>query len=330
MDLGKVAVLGGGSWATALAKVVLEGCGCLNWYMRRQDRIEEFKQLGHNPAYLSYTHFDTTKIFFSSDINEIITMSDTLLIVTPSAYLREHLSKVTVPLCDKRFIIATKGIIPGINLPISDYLTQEFEVPAANIAVIGGPSHAEEVAMERLSHLTIGSEDLEYAEEVAKMLRNRYIKTSTTMDILGLEYSAVLKNIYAIMCGICNGLKYGDNFRAVLVTNCIKEMDRFLDMVSPVKRNITDSAYLGDLLVTGYSSFSRNLTFGTLIGKGYDVESAKIQMEMVAEGYFGAKCIYEINQQVKADMPIAEAVYSILYARKSPSQYIRMFLGKLS
>ena len=327
--LGRIAVLGGGSWATALSKVIIANTGALSWYMRRDDRIEEFKTLGHNPAYLSCIQFDTERILFSSDINKVIQESDTLVLVTPSPYLKGHLEKVTTSLKDKNVVIAVKGIVPGEDMPVSEYLHDKFMIPYDRMAVIGGPSHAEEVAMERLSYLTIGCQNQALGQAVSGVLRNRYIKTSVSQDILGIEYSAVLKNIYAICVGISSGLKYGDNFRAVLVSNAAQEMTRFLEKVSPAPRDVNSSAYLGDLLVTGYSSFSRNLTFGTLIGKGYRVEDAKLKMEMVAEGYFGAKCIKEINEKCQVPMPILETVYSILYKERSAYYAMKELSGHL-
>lgn len=324
-NCGTVAILGGGSWATAIAKIVLDKVDRINWYIRRDDRIEDFKRLGHNPAYLSMVHFDVDRITFSSDINEIVKKSDTLIMVTPSPYVKSHLKKLRVSLRDKFVVTAIKGIVPDENLAVSEYLHKVFDVPDENLAVIGGPSHAEEVALERLSYLTVGCSDIEKAELFSNILRSHYIKTSTSTDILGIEYSSVLKNIFAIAAGICNGLNYGDNFQAVLISNAAQEMSRFLSTISPMEnRNIVDSVYLGDLMVTGYSNFSRNRVFGTMIGKGYSVKSAQIEMEMIAEGYYGTKCIKEINRYYHVNMPIVDAVYNILYERISPLVEIKL------
>ena len=324
-NCGTIAILGGGSWATAIAKIVLDKVYHINWYIRRDDRIEDFKRLGHNPAYLSMVHFDVDRITFSSDINEIVKKSDTLIMVTPSPYVKSHLKKLRVSLRDKFVVTAIKGIVPDENLAVSEYLHKVFDVPDENLAVIGGPSHAEEVALERLSYLTVGCSDIEKAEIFSNILRSHYIKTSTSTDILGIEYSSVLKNIFAIAAGICNGLNYGDNFQAVLISNAAQEMSRFLSTISPMEnRNIVDSVYLGDLMVTGYSNFSRNRVFGTMIGKGYSVKSAQIEMEMIAEGYYGTKCIKEINRYYHVNMPIVDAVYNILYERISPLVEIKL------
>ena len=284
---GKIAVMGGGSWATAIAKIVLSKTETINWYMRRDDRIADFKRLGHNPAYLTSVKFDVKRIHFSSNINDIVKESDTLIFVTPSPYLKSHLKKLKTKIKDKFIISAIKGIVPDENLIVSEYFTEEYNVPPENIAVIAGPCHADN-------------------------------------DVAGIEYGSVLKNVYAIAAGICNGLKYGDNFQAVLMSNAVQEMNRFLTTVHPLDRNVYDSAYLGDLLVTGYSNFSRNRTFGTMIGKGYSVKSAQIEMEMIAEGYYGTKCIKEINKHYHVNMPILDAVYNILYERISPSIEIKL------
>lgn len=321
---GKIAIMGGGSWATAIAKMVLASEDSINWYMRRDDRIAEFKRLGHNPAYLTGVKFDIKRINFSSNINDIVKASDTLIFVTPSPYLKAHLKKLKTKLKDKFIITAIKGIVPDENLIVSEYFTQEYGVPEENIAVLGGPCHAEEVALERLSYLTIACPDIDKARIFARKLAGNYIKTSVSDDVSGIEYGSVLKNVYAIAAGICSGLKYGDNFQSVLISNAVQEMNRFLNTVYPISRNINDSVYLGDLLVTAYSNFSRNRTFGTMIGRGYSVKSAQIEMEMIAEGYYGTKCIKEINKHYHVNMPILDAVYNILYERISPTIEIKL------
>ena len=323
-DCGKIAIIGGGSWATAIARIVVSHTHHIGWYMRRDDRIDDFRRLGHNPAYLTSVHFDVNEIHFDNDINRIVQQYDTLVFVTPSPYLKGHLKKLKTRIRDKFVITAIKGIVPDDNLVCSEYFHQVFDVPYDNIACIGGPSHAEEVALERLSYLTVGCADREKAIAFAETLSSDFIKTKTSTDVLGIEYSSVLKNVYAIAAGICNGLKYGDNFQAVLMANAVQEMNRFLTAVYPIERNAYDSVYLGDLLVTGYSNFSRNRTFGTMIGKGYSVKSAQIEMEMIAEGYFGTKCMKEINRHWHVNMPILDAVYNILYERIAPQIEIKL------
>lgn len=322
---GKIAIMGGGSWATAIAKMVLSHEDeTINWYMRRDDRIEEFKRLGHNPAYLTSVRFDIKRINFSSDINKVVRESDILIFVTPSPYLKSHLKKLKAKLKDKFIITAIKGIVPDENLIVSEYFHKVYGVPEEQIAVLAGPCHAEEVALERLSYLTIGCSNRDSAKYLSKKFANHFIKTSVSQDVPGIEYSSVLKNVYAIAAGICSGLKYGDNFQAVLMSNAVQEMNRFIETVHPIERKIDDSVYLGDLLVTGYSKFSRNRVFGSMIGKGYSVKSAQIEMEMIAEGYYGTKCIKEINRHYHVNMPIVDAVYNILYERISPMIEIKL------
>jgi len=320
----KIAIMGGGSWATAVAKIVLEKVDHISWYMRRPEVIEDFKRLEHNPSYLTSVHFDVNRISFSSDINEVVRNCDTLIFVTPSPYLKNHLKKLKEKLHNKFVITAIKGIVPDENLICSEYFRQVFNVPDDNLAVLGGPSHAEEVALGRLTYLTIGCTDEEKAANFADLIASSYVKTKTNSDVIGIEYASVLKNVYAIASGICNGLKYGDNFQSVLVSNAVQEMSRFLSAVYPIERNVYDSVYLGDLLVTSYSNFSRNRVFGTMIGRGYSVKSAQIEMEMIAEGFYGTKCMKEINRHFHVNMPILDAVYNILYEKISPSIEIKL------
>ena len=316
--------MGGGSWATAVAKIVLEKVDHISWYMRRPEVIEDFKRLEHNPSYLTSVHFDVNRISFSSDINEVVRNCGTLIFVTPSPYLKNHLKKLKEKLHNKFVITAIKGIVPDENLICSEYFRQVFNVTDDNLAVLGGPSHAEEVALGRLTYLTIGCTDEEKAANFADLIASSYVKTKTNSDVIGIEYASVLKNVYAIASGICNGLKYGDNFQSVLVSNAVQEMSRFLNAVYPIERNVYDSVYLGDLLVTSYSNFSRNRVFGTMIGRGYSVKSAQIEMEMIAEGFYGTKCMKEINRHFHVNMPILDAVYNILYEKISPSIEIKL------
>lgn len=323
-DIGKIAIIGGGSWATAIAKIVVNHTHHIGWYMRRDDRIEDFIRLGHNPAYLTSAHFDVDEIFFSSDLNKIAKTYDTLVFVTPSPYLKNHLKKLKTNIRDKFIVTAIKGIVPDENLICSEYFHKRFDVGYDNLACIGGPSHAEEVALYRLSYLTVACRDLVKAKAFTDVLDSDVIKTKLSSDVVGIEYSSVLKNVYAIAAGICNGLKYGDNFQAVLMSNAVQEMNRFLTVVHPLERSIIDSVYLGDLLVTGYSNFSRNRTFGMMIGQGYSVKTAQIEMEMIAEGYYGTKCMKEINRHLHVNMPILDAVYNILYERINPKREIKL------
>lgn len=320
---GKIAIMGGGSWATALVKIVLSTQERINWYMRRDDQIQDFLQTGHNPSYLSAVEFDINRINFYSDINRTIEESDTLIFATPSPFLKQHLKKVTTSLEDKFIVSAIKGIVPDENMLVADYFSEYYHVPINHIAVIGGPCHAEEIALERLSYITLACPDIDYAYQLSPVFKNQYLRNYCCKDVTGIEYASVLKNVYAIVAGICHGMKYGDNFLAVFICNAIEEMRNFLYAVHGLERDITDSVYLGDLLVTAYSRFSRNRTFGTMIGKGYSVKTAQLEMEMIAEGYYGTKCIHEINEKYKVNMPILDALYAILYERKSPMVVIR-------
>ncbi|MBO4906389.1 MAG: NAD(P)H-dependent glycerol-3-phosphate dehydrogenase [Bacteroidaceae bacterium] len=323
-SIGKIAIMGGGSWATAMAKMMLEKNDSIVWYLRRQDRIDDFRRLGHNPAYLTSVHFDIDRIHFTADINEAVEMSNALVWVTPSPYLKGHLKKLKVRLRDKFCVTAIKGIVPDENLVCSEYFHHIYNVPDENLAVVAGPSHAEEVALGRLTYLTVGCSDEQKARAFADMMASDYVKTKTSRDVIGIEYASVLKNVYAIAAGICRGLKYGDNFQAVLMSNAVQEMNRFLATVHPIQRSIFESVYMGDLIVTGYSQFSRNRIFGTMIGQGYSVKSAQIEMEMIAEGYFGCKCMKEINRHLHVNMPILDAVYNILYERIAPYIEIKL------
>jgi len=326
----RYAVLGGGSWATAIAKMLLINLPQINWYMRRPEQIKEFKNIGRNPFYLSGVNFDIERINFTHNINQVVQSSDVLIIATPSPFLKNHLTKLTRRLDKKIIVSAIKGIIPDENLIVSEYFHQFYNVPMEQLAILSGPCHAEEVALERTSYLTIACKNRDTARMLAEKMTNNFVQTYTSDDVYGIEFSSVMKNIYAIATGICHGLKYGDNFQAVLVSNAIQEMKRFCNAVNPYHRDLDESVYLGDLLVTAYSKFSRNRTFGTMIGKGYSVKSAQIEMEMIAEGYYGTKCIQEINEHFHVNMPILDAVYGILYKQKLPAKTMNELTLKLT
>lgn len=330
LEKPRIGVVGGGSWATAIAKILTENNGHINWFMRNIESIKAFKVLKHNPRYLCEVEFDLDKITFTDDLDRLVMNSDVIVFAIPSAFVKNVVtSRLQVALKDKIVVSAIKGIIPDDNLVIGEFFHQRYEVPLEQIVIISGPCHAEEIALERLSYLTFSSESLRVARSVAQLFECFYVKTSISEDIYGSEYGAVLKNVFAIASGICHGLRYGDNFQAVLISNAIQEMERFVDAVHPIQRDIKFSAYLGDLLVTSYSQFSRNRTFGTMIGKGYSVKSAQMEMLMIAEGYFGVKAIHEINEQYKVHMPITDAVYNILYERISPTMEIRLLTDEL-
>lgn len=316
----KVSVIGGGSWATAIVKMLAENLSEVGWYMRSAYVRETLKKQGTNPEYLSQVQFDTHQLKIFETLDEAVQYGQLIIFAVPSAFLQSELDKLTVPLTTKKIYSAIKGIVPETGLIVGEHFQQKYQVPFRNIGVITGPCHAEEVAMEKLSYLTIASQSKITAKKLADLLSSEYIKTTMSNDIIGTEYAAMLKNIYALAAGIAHGLGYGDNFQAVLMSNAIREMKRFTKKVWRTKRNINNSAYLGDLLVTGYSVFSRNRTFGNMIGKGYTVKSAMMELKMVAEGYYATKTAHDINQKNQARTPILDSVYRILYENISPKK----------
>ena len=325
----KVAVLGSGSWATAIVKMLTENLDEVGWYVRSAYTKEHFKLHHHNPKYLQQVLFNPEQIKISTDINKIVSYADTVIIAIPSAFVKAELDKITVDLKGKIIFSAVKGIIPETLLILGEHLKKYHNISEKNLGVIAGPCHAEEVAMERLSYLTIGAKRKSVAKQMSDMLGSWFIKTTYSKDVFGIEWAAVLKNVYAIAAGIAHGLGYGDNFQAVLISNAIREMKKFIKKnVDKRKRNIDNSAYLGDLLVTAYSIFSRNRTFGSMIGKGYTVRSAMAEMRMVAEGYYAAESAYKINQDKgdkKAKIPIIDTVYRILYQNAQPkNEFVKL------
>ncbi len=325
----KISVIGGGSWATALVKLLQANHCEIVWFIRETHIINHIKQFGHNPDYLSMVQINPEGVTLTNDINFAIDASPVVLLVTPSAFIKQVFENLSTSLRKKTVISATKGMIPDDNLIIADYLNKIHQVPYSSVVVIAGPCHAEEVAMERLSYLTIACTTTSHAERFAAHISTSYIKTIISDDIFGTEYGAVLKNIFAVAAGICSGLGYGDNFQAVLISNAILEMEHFVRVVHPIDRDIKSSAYLGDLLVTAYSQFSRNRTFGLMIGKGYSVKTAQLEMRMIAEGYFAVKCIKHVNEIYKVPMPITDAVYNILYEKISPALEIKLLTDYL-
>ncbi|WP_421827377.1 NAD(P)H-dependent glycerol-3-phosphate dehydrogenase [Larkinella sp.] len=315
----RITVVGGGSWATAIIKILSEGNNHIRWWLRSQRDAGHIRKFHHNPSYLSDVQISPRKVRVCTKIKDALSTSDYIILAVPAAFVSDALQGVKPEqLAGKSIISAIKGMIPEKNQLITDWAEQEFGVPSGRIAVIAGPCHAEEVALEKQSYLTIASQNLDFASEVAQFMNGRFVQTSALDDIYGVEYCAVMKNIIALACGITHGLGYGDNFQAVLVSNAMQEIRRFVDRVYPMQRDLSASAYLGDLLVTAYSPFSRNRTFGHLIGRGYSVQSAQMEMNMIAEGYYAVKSIHEINQQYNVLMPIMEMVYTVLYEKTSP------------
>jgi glycerol-3-phosphate dehydrogenase (NAD(P)+) len=327
----KIAVIGSGSWATAIVKILLNNVNYISWYTRKQEDVDYINKYKHNPRYLSSVEFNTDNIHLTSNIKKAVTENDIIILAIPSAFCHSTLKQLSKDDFKNKIVFsAIKGIIPEFNLIVGEYLNTFWDVPLNQIGVITGPCHAEEVAMEKLSYLTIACNEIKKANELADFMRCRYIKVTSSDDIYGTEISAVLKNVIAVAGGICHGLGYGDNFLSVLVSNAIQEIERFVTKVHPINRDIKASAYLGDLLVTAYSQFSRNRMFGTMLGKGYSVKMAQLEMNMIAEGYYAVKCVHEINQKHKVEMPIVDAVYNIVYEKIAPAIEIRLLTDKLS
>ncbi len=330
MEKLQYAVVGNGSWATALVKLLSETQDKLYWFVRNHENIEFIRKYKRNPTYLRSAALNTDRLIISDDLDEVVAASDVIVFCIPSTYFLAQIKNGTVPLDGKYIISAIKGFVSKNNLTIAEYFNQVHNIPFDRIAVVSGPTHAEEVAMERLSYLTISSKRIEVADMLSKAFASRYVKTITGTDIYGVEYSAGMKNVYAIACGVCHALGYGDNFMAVLVTSAYNEMVHFMDLSHPDPTRVPSrSAYLGDLLVTCYSQFSRNRTFGGMIGKGYSVISAQTEMNMVAEGYYATKCIFEIARDCKIHLPIVDAMYRILYENENTEFVIRELADSL-
>ena len=329
----KIAVIGGGSWATANVKMLIDNLTDKHvyWWMRNAEAVAHIQQYHHNPNYLSSVQLNLHGCQVSTDLKQVIAHADMVLLNVPAAFLKDALAEITpADLKGKVIISAIKGIVPDENLIIGDFLHQHYAIPFDYFVVLSGPCHAEEVALEKLSYLTVASRNHALAVCFAGLIQTRYIKTTTSDDIYGTEYAAVLKNIYAIASGICHGLGYGDNFQSVLISNAIREIKNFVDTVHPINRDIKESVYLGDLLVTAYSQFSRNRTFGNMIGKGYTVKSAQLEMNMVAEGYYAVNCLHQVNKQYGVNMPICQAVYAILYEKRSPMREMQYLAEQLT
>lgn len=328
----KYAVFGSGSWATAIVKMLCENRDQVGWYARSPQTVDYILSEQHNPSYLSAVEFQVDQLYLDSDINKMADYADVLIFAIPSAFIESELDKLNIDISSKIIVSAVKGIIPASGLLVGEHFQKKHTVDLNNVVVLAGPCHAEEVALERLSYLTFACADLEIANEVANQFSSDYIKTSTNDDVVGTEYAAMLKNIYAIAAGMAHGLGYGDNFQSVLMSNATREMKRFIKKAHKMKRNINETVYLGDLLVTCYSLFSRNRMFGNMIGKGYTVKSAQMEMSMIAEGYYATKSAYEINQSKEspAQTPIIDTVYEVLYLNKNSKKAFKKLTEKLS
>lgn len=331
-DKTNIAIIGGGSWATAIVKILSEKENItIQWLLRSEEAVQHILQFKHNPNYLSDVEINLTKVTPTTNIQQAVDASEIIILVVPAAFLVNTLTPLQKgSLKNKILVSAIKGMVPNDNILFTEYLVKEYQVSNEKISVIAGPCHAEEVALEKQSFLTIGTEKKDTGILVANLLACRYVKTNIVMDIIGLEYASIIKNIVAVACGIAHGLNYGDNFQAVLVSNALREMRRFIKHVEQKERKYIQTAYLGDLLVTAYSQFSRNRTFGSMIGRGYSVKSAQFEMNMIAEGYYATKNIYEINKIKQIDMPVLNTVYHILYEKKSPKAEFMLLTNKLN
>jgi len=326
----RFAVIGSGSWATALVKILLQTQARLSWFVRDEATIEHILLHRRNPQYLQSARLETSRLNMSADINKVVSEAEIIIFCIPSAYFKSEIASLSVSLNDKFILTAIKGMVPDEYITISEFFNRKHGIPYDNIGVVSGPCHAEEVAMERLSYLTLTCKRMEVANALARSFACNFIKTETSTDIYGVEYAVILKNIYALAAGLCNSLGYGDNFSSVLITNAYHEMKDFLNKTYPSKtRDTARSAFLGDLLVTCYSQFSRNRTFGSMLGKGYSVQAAQMEMNTVAEGYYGTRCIYEVNKKHKVSMPIVEAMYAIMYEGKNAAVTIRELTEKI-
>lgn len=322
-DNSRCGVIGYGSWATALVYTLQKNRKEVWWHIRNEEVMESLETEGRNAKYLSEIEFDMDILHATASLDEVIRNCEIILIAAPSAFLKNILSELTESLEGKFILSATKGIIPDDYTTITEYFNNTFGLPYSNLGVISGPSHAEEVSRDKLSYLTVACKNRENAVLIGEMFCTKSVKISFSEDIYGIEYAGILKNIYALAAGLAYGLGYGDNFRAVLTAACTKEMTRFINESYPFKRDTTEAAYLGDLLVTSYSTFSRNRRLGQLIGHGCTVKSALNEMTMIAEGYYASDCMKKINSRHNIDMPIADMVYDILYCKASPRRKMK-------
>ena len=335
MEQKRIGIIGSGSWATAIAKIVTDNGHQITWWVRQQANIDYFLKRKHNPHYLRNAYFDLQKIAFSTDVKSVVAASDIIIVAVPSIHIETTLANLNAEdLKGKSIVSAVKGVLPVHNILLNDWLEQKFHFPLSGYFTLLGPSHAEEVGAEQLSYLTFSGLDEAATTSIASHFKSEYINTIVNNDVIGVQYAGVAKNIYALGAGIAHGLEYGDNFLSVFIANCANEMQALLKEIATSKSNhasTTDhnsvdfcainhnaSVYLGDLLVTCYSLHSRNRTFGNMIGKGYSVRAAELELNMVAEGYNASKCIHTMNQSLKVKLPIMDAVYQILWEGAAP------------
>jgi glycerol-3-phosphate dehydrogenase (NAD(P)+) len=326
----QITIIGSGSWATAIIKILAENNVKITWWIRHKKDADYIKKYYHNPRYLTDVQVNPRRVKTTTSIQTAVKNGEYIILAMPSAFLIETLKPLNKSHFEgKKIVSAIKGMIPDKNMLVTDWFEAQFGINPKNMCAIAGPCHAEEIALEKQSYVTIASPDMKVAQHFASLMSCRYLKSNAISDIEGVEYCAIMKNIIAMACGITHGLGYGDNFQAVLVSNAMEEIKRLLDAISPNPREIYGSAYLGDLLVTAYSKFSRNRSFGNMVGRGYSIKSAQVEMNMVAEGYYAVKSIYEINKKYQISLPIISSVYRILYEKMQPSAEINVLKNHL-
>ena len=327
----RILLVGSGSWATALLKILLFNKKDISWWIRKQETIDFINSYRHNPKYLSSVDIALEKDKIGANLKEMMAEKEIIILAVPSAFLADALNDLTKEDFENKVIIsAIKGTVGKDKEAVHDYLVNRFGINPKNYVAITGPCHAEEVASERLSYLTFSCTSEKLADKISLFFDNRFIRTNTSNDVTGTEYAAILKNIYAILAGICHGVGMGDNFQSVLVSNAMQEMKRFLDKICPMDRNLLETCYMGDLLVTSYSQFSRNRTFGNMVGKGYSIKSAQIEMDMIAEGYYATESIYALSQKLQIPTPLVDSVYHIVYHNVAPSIEISLLSSLLN
>ncbi len=325
-----ITVVGGGSWATAIVKILSEQPVKIKWWMRSQESVDHIKKHHHNPKYLSSVELHPSKVKAYAQLKDALKNTEWVILAIPAAFVEATFQGIDATLLEnKKMVSAIKGMIPEQNLLVSDWLTQKYGIAANDQCIIAGPCHAEEVALEKQSYLTIASPNAALAQEFVGLMACRFVKCHSLSDLYGVEYAAVMKNIVSLACGIAHGLGAGDNFQAVMVANAMEEIERFIAKIAPLPRNVLASAYLGDLLVTAYSQFSRNRAFGNMIGRGYSVSSAQLEMNMIAEGYFAVKSIFKLNEKLKLEMPITHFAYQVLYEKKSLTKQFELLKNQL-
>lgn len=324
-----IVLIGAGSWGTALAKIILDSPEyALTWYIRRPDVANAISSTGRNPVYLSDIKLDSSRITTQTGLPELPENTDALVVALPAAFSGEVLEQLPLSSYAGPVISAAKGLIPKHQLTVTEWLELSGKVHRDNLFMIGGPCHSEEVAKEKRSYLTMAGNGILPLKIYTDLFNPGYISCSSSSDLRGVEFSAVLKNVMAVACGIALGTGCGDNFLSVLVSAAARETELFLNThFSGTERDVNHSAYLGDLLVTCYSPHSRNRGFGMLVGRGYSPAEAKTEMAMVAEGYYAVKGL-DIRFDLKG-FPIIEMVYACMHEGLSAGEAIKTLQSQI-